>query len=124
MLKTCAAWLDEPPVPTPVVRLLARFDIYLLGYQNRDLAVPWQYAKRINAGGGILHTTLLVDGRAAGTWKSKRKKDQLDVVVEPFNNLAPEVHVGLEAEVTDLARFLEVKATLHVMTSLTRFHPV
>ncbi len=109
MLKTCAAWLDEPPAHAPIVRLLPRFDTYLLGYQNRDLAVPLQYAKRINAGGGILHPTLLVDGRAAGTWKSKPRKNHLDVIVEPFDHLAPKVHAGLEAEVADLARFLEVK---------------
>src|SRR6266699_6220353 len=42
MLKTCAAWLDELPAPAPIVRLLPRFDIYLLGYQNRDLSVPPQ----------------------------------------------------------------------------------
>jgi len=37
-------------------------------------------------------------------------------VVEPFAQLAPEVHQGLEAEVTDLARFLGMQATLRVMT--------
>jgi uncharacterized protein YcaQ len=116
MLKTRAAWLDEPPTPDQVVCLLPGFDIYLLGYQNRDLAVPRQHAKRLNAGGGILHPRLLVDGRAVGTWKSQRKKNHLDVIVEPFDQLAPEVYPGLEAEVTDLARFLEVQASLHVTT--------
>src|SRR5438105_11239160 len=115
MLKTYAAWLDEAPAHAPIVRLLPGFDIYLLGYQDRDLAVPPRYAKRVNAGGGILHPTLLVDGRAVGTWKSKQKKEHLDVIVEPFDHLAPQVHAGLEAEVTDLARFLGVQATLHVM---------
>ena len=115
MLKKCAAWLDEAPAHAPTVRLLPRFDTYLLGYQNRDLAVPLQYAKRINAGGGILHPTLLVDGRAAGTWKSKAQKNYQDVIVEPFDFLAPGVHAGLEAEVVDLARFLGVKTMLFVM---------
>jgi len=112
MLKTRAAWLDEPPATPPIVRLLPRFDIYWLGYQDRDLIVSRQYAKRINAGGGILHPALLVDGRAAGTWKSKRQKNRLDVLVEPFEQLAPGVQPGLEAEVADLARFLEVQARL------------
>lgn len=116
MLKTRAAWLDELPVPAPIVRLLPRFDIYLLGYQNRDLSVPSPHTKRINAGGGLLHPTMVVDGRAVGTWESKRQKNHLDVMVEPFDQLAPEVHSELEDEVTDLARFLGVKATLHVMT--------
>ncbi|HEX9132537.1 MAG TPA: winged helix DNA-binding domain-containing protein [Ktedonobacteraceae bacterium] len=112
MLKTRAAWLDELPTHAPIVRLLPRFDIYLLGYRNRDLAVPPQYAKRINAGGGIVHPTLLADGRVLGTWKSKRLKNHLDVLVEPFDQLAPAVYAGLEAEVADLARYLGVKATL------------
>ncbi len=116
MLKTRAAWLDEPPIPARVVCLLPGFDIYLLGYQNRDLAVPRQHAKRINAGGGILHPVLLVDGRAVGIWKIERKKNHMDVIVEPFDQLAPAVYPGLEVEVTDLARFLEVQASLHVTT--------
>jgi hypothetical protein len=107
MLKSRVAWLDEPLPIEPVVCLLPAFDIYLLGYQKRDLAVPSQYAKRVNAGGGMLHPTLLVDGLAAGTWKSERRKDQLVVNVEPFEQFGPEVYSGLEAEVADLARFLE-----------------
>jgi hypothetical protein len=114
MLKTCTAWLDEPLMADRVICLLPGFDIYLLGYQKRDLAVPRQHAKRINAGGGILHPALLVDGRVVGTWKNLRKKNHLDVIVEPFDQLAPEVYPGLEAEVADLARFLEVGVSLQV----------
>lgn len=117
MIKTQAMWLDEQPTPTPIVHLLPRFDIYLLGYQKRDLAVPSQYAKRINAGGGIVHPTVLEDGRTIGTWKSKREKNQLVVVVEPFEQLAPHIYGGLEAEVGDMARFLGVNASFQVMTS-------
>ena len=115
MLKTQSAWLDEPPPPAPVVRLLPRYDVYLLGYQNRDLAVPRQYAKRINAGGGIVHPALLVDGQVVGTWKSQRQKNHLDVRIEPFSSLAPEVQAGLEAEVADIGRFLGVQAKLQMM---------
>ena len=112
MLKAQAAWLDEPPAPASIVRLLPGFDIYLLGYQNRDLAVPSQHAKRINAGGGMIHPVLLVDGRVVGTWKSKRQKNRLEVVVEPFDQLAIRVQQGLQAEITDFARFLGVPASL------------
>ena len=89
----------------------------MLCYQKRDLAVQPQYAKRINAGGGIIHPTVLVDGRVVGMWKSKREKNHLLVVVEPFDELVSELNEGLEAEVTDLARFLGMPTTLHVLTS-------
>jgi hypothetical protein len=114
MLKSRAKWLDEPLFMDQVVCLLPAFDIYLLGYQKRDLVVPSQFAKRINAGGGMLQPTLLVNGRAVGTWKSGRRKSQLAVIVEPFEKLAPEVYAGLEAEIGDLARFLEVPIEMQV----------
>jgi hypothetical protein len=114
MLKSHAAWLDDAGTPGPIVRLLPRFDVYLLGYQDRDLAVPPQYAKRINAGGGILHPTVLVDGRAVGTWNSHKKKGELAVRVEPFEQLTHQVVRGLETEVADLARFQGVGASLEI----------
>jgi DNA glycosylase AlkZ-like len=106
MLKTQAARLGELPAPISIVRLLPRFDIYLLGYQRRDLAVLTQYTKRINAGGGIVHPTVLVDGRIVGTWKSKRGKNHIVVMVETFGQLATEIEERLEADVEDMARFL------------------
>lgn len=115
ILRTCASWLDESPADAPVVRLLPAFDTYLLGYKKRDLLVPPQHARRVNAGGGLLNPTLLVNGRVVGTWKSKRQKNRLDVMLEPFDILSPEVQPGLQAEVTDVGRFLKVETTLQVM---------
>ena len=114
LLKQHASRLDEPAAAVPNVRLLPRFDVYLLGYQTRDLAVPPQYAKRINAGGGIVHPTVLVDGRTVATWKSNRKGNKLQVVVAPFDSLVPRSVPGLQVEVTDLGRFLEVQASLEI----------
>jgi hypothetical protein len=58
------AWLDEAPA-APAVRLLPAFDTYLLGYRQRTLSVAPEVAARVNAGGGIIHPTLAVDGRVA-----------------------------------------------------------
>ena len=116
MLKSQEKPLDELLALTPLVRILPRFDIYLLGYQKRDLAVSPQYAKRINAGGGIVHPTVLVDGQIVGTWKSKREKNHFVVMVEPFEQLVPEIDEGLEAETEDIARFLDVKVRLEETT--------
>jgi hypothetical protein len=115
MLKERLAWLDElriSPPPLPSVRLLPRFDTYLLGYSTRELAVKTQYARRILPGGGILHAALLVDGQALGRWSLKRRRDRLEVKVEPFEDLPPGVEPGLEAEAEDLGRFLNRKSSL------------
>jgi len=114
MLKAQAAWLDATGTPDPIVRLLPRFDVYLLGYHDRDLAVSPRYARRINAGGGILHPTVLVDGRIIGIWKSQQKKGVLVMKVEPFEQLAPLVIKALEVEVADIARFQGMQARLEI----------
>jgi hypothetical protein len=106
MLRSQAAWLDEAWAGGPVVNLLPRFDTYWLGYGRRDLALEPQFARRIFPGGGLLHPALLVDGRAAGTWRIKRRQKHIDVSLEPFETLGPQVQPGLEAEVADLAHFL------------------
>jgi hypothetical protein len=116
MLKTCAAWLDEPQAGTLTVRLLPSYDPYLLGYRNRDLCVPQRYAKRIHPGGGVIRPILLVDGCAAGTWRLKRRSSGFVVVVEPFESLGVEVMRALEDEVRELGRFLEGSASLRVVT--------
>ena len=116
MLKTYEKWLNEPPIPTPVVRLLPSFDTYLLGYKKRDLAVPPPHARRINAGGGLLNPVLLVDGRAMGTWKTKQQKQRLEVILQPFDQLPPDLQPELQAEIADLGRFLGTHAALQVIS--------
>ncbi len=114
MLKTQAALLDAVSAQAPIVRLLPYFDTYLLGYQNRDLAVSPQYGKRVNAGGGMVHPTVLIDGRVLGVWTSKRQKNQLVISVESFEPPVDDVMDGLEAEVADIAHFLGIPAILGV----------
>lgn len=121
MLKAQAGWLDELSAQSrqasqaSLVRLLPRYDTYMLGYRSRGMTVAAQYAKRINAGGGIVHPTLLVGGRVLGIWRSTQRRNSLEVQVEPFETLAPDVQPGLEAEVTDIARFLGVSATVRML---------
>lgn len=114
MLATCAAWLHDLPPCGPVVRLLPSFDTYLLGYRSRDLAVAPEHARRIHPGGGIVHPALLGDGRAVATWSSKRLRNGLDLVVEPFDALNPDVYAGLEAEAEGLACFLGATPTVRL----------
>ena len=86
-----------------------------LAIKKRDLLVPPQHAKRVNAGGGLLNPTLLVNGRVVGTWKSKRQKNCLDVMLEPFDPLSSAVQPALAIEVEDLGRFLKVETTLQLI---------
>jgi len=110
------AWLDDSPPAEPNVRLIPAFDTYLLGYQSRDLAIPPQFERRLNAGGGILHPVALVDGLAVASWRLNRRGARLQLVVEPFEPLLPSVLPGLESEAADLGRFLNQPVELVVGT--------
>jgi hypothetical protein len=115
MLLDQATRLDEPFTGHPIVNLLPGYDPYLLGYRRRDLVLAPEYASRIYPGGGLFHPALLVDGRAKGTWKIKRRRDHVEINVEPFEKLTVEIQRELELEVGDLAHFLGAEARLNVM---------
>jgi Winged helix DNA-binding domain len=107
-----AAWLADPGPDAPLVHLLPGFDVLMLGYRSRSLAVPDEHARAVWTGGGFIKPTLTVDGRAVAAWSSTRRARRLVVAVEPFGELPAALHAGLEAEVADLGRFLEVPASL------------
>jgi hypothetical protein len=100
------------PADGPVVRLLGRFDDYLLGWRGRDLILDPRHAPRIQAGGGWIHPAVVVDGRVAGTWRSRRAGGRLEVAVEPFGRLPAGARPALEAEAADLSRFLGAEVVL------------
>jgi len=106
--------LDALPAQAPTVRLLPAFDTYLLGYRERDLGVPVEYARRVHPGGGIIRPVLMIDGRTAGVWSRKRTRRGIAVIVTPFGDLPPEVMPGLEEEAVDVGRFLGADAELLV----------
>ncbi len=92
-----------------VVRLLPSFDEYLLGWRDRDIAVPAEHRTTVNRGGGWLHPVLLFDGRVVGTWSTERaSRALLRAVVRPFGDLDPTVRAGVLEETRDLSRFLGV----------------
>jgi hypothetical protein len=92
---------DEPfgPAPVPVGRMLGPFDPLLHGWRSRDAILgPHRSLVTMN---GIFKATLLVHGRAAGTWTMPNGEIHLD----PFEPLSPEAAMALESEARDVERF-------------------
>jgi hypothetical protein len=114
LLASRAAWLTDARPEEPLVHLLPGFDVLMLGYRSRSLAVPEQHARAVWTGGGFIKPTLTVDGRAVATWSSTRRARHLEVTVEPFGTLSGRARAGLEAEVADIGRFLRADATLEI----------
>ena len=93
---------DRPPPNRSSVRLLGHFDGYLLGYRDRSLTVDPAHDKQVQAGGGFIMPTVLVDGRAVATWRTTRR----EVELAPFGELTDRAARCVRAETADLARFL------------------
>ena len=101
---------DPPPTaPDPVARLLPGFDAYLLGYADRELAVPPPHTKRVQAGGLRVLPAVAIDGVVVATWRLRRRSRRVEVEVKPFGDLGAGL---LEGEVADIGRFLDLPASL------------
>ena len=105
--------LAAPP-PKPIVRLLPRYDNYLLGYESRAFMVADAYAKRVHPGGGMIRSCVLIDGEARANWKLEKRRAGIRVLVEPFEALEHSILPRLEAEVQSLGRFLNSSAELRL----------
>jgi hypothetical protein len=102
-----------------VLRLLPRFDTYLLGYRDRHRILAPELKYKLNSGGGILPATLLLDGRLAGIWSSKPAErgsnPPLLLTIRPFEPLPERWLLLLEQEVTRVGRFLGVETVWEII---------
>ena len=114
-LTAVPATLERPLPDAPVVRLIGPWDHYVLGWnKGRETTVPSGFEREVHPGAGYLRPTALADGLAFGTWKLERGKGSATVAVKPFGKLPRGARPGLEAEVADLGRWLDVDAELRV----------
>ncbi len=122
MAAAAAAIADTLPAPDHALRALGPFDPYLLGYAKRDLGVPAELAKAVNAGGGMIRACVLLDGRLVGTWDRKRRAQGLSVTVTAFEPLSDAALHQLDAEFTEMGRFLEtdINWSLNLAPTATR----
>ncbi len=95
--------LAQPPGQ---LRVVGPFDPYLLGYAKRELGVPDVLLKRVNAGGGMIRSCVLIDGGLVGTWDRKRRARGFSVTVSSFVALSGDALAQLESEFAEIGRFL------------------
>jgi hypothetical protein len=91
----------HPPVAeVPAPRLLGAFDPVLLGWTSRDSILgPHTHLVTLN---GIFRPFAMVKGRAAAKWKLERGK----VAIEPLGRVTKAAMTSLEADATDVERFM------------------
>ena len=100
----------EPGGTSGVARLLGAFDAYLLGYKDREPAVPPPHTKAVSGSANLrVSPSAAVDGVVLGTWRMDKRAGGLEIKVEPFEELDTSVFA---AEVEDIGRFLGRPARL------------
>ena len=94
------------------VLLLPPFDEYLVGYSDRGAVLDPAFAKQVNAGGGMIKPTVVVDGRIEGVWKQSRTRDRIMIAVEPFRDLTDREIEGLQRAARAYGGFHDCEAEL------------
>ena len=101
---------SKPGATSGVARLLGAFDAYLLGYKDREPAVPAPHTKMVSGGANLrVAASAAVDGVVLGIWRMDKRAGALEIKVEPFEEFDTSVFAG---EVADIGRFLGRPARL------------
>jgi len=87
-------------------RLLPAFDEYLVGYTDRGALLDPVRARQVNAGGGLLGPTVVLDTRIGGVWKRRLAGKAVAVEVRLFHAPGPGDGRALEAAAGEYAQFL------------------
>jgi hypothetical protein len=96
-------------VPAPP-RLLPEFDSLLLAHKDRTRVITDERRKSLTTRNLRVKATFLVDGFAAGSWSTARKRDTATLTLAPFERLPRADADRLAAEAEALLRFAEPDA--------------
>jgi hypothetical protein len=105
------AGIEPVSAGEPHVRLLPNFDPYVLFYAPRERLVPAQQRDRVFRKSAWISPVVLVNGLVTGIWEPKRKRDRMELTVEPFDRFTPAVRRALAEEVDAIGTFSGLPAT-------------
>jgi hypothetical protein len=108
------------PQPEGSVRLLSEYDVYVMGFRERDQLVPDEARRQVAAHGrgkyegpaGVRF--LMIDGIAAGLWERKKRARRIELQVMPSRKLTRAERAGIDAEAERIGVFLGLEPVLTV----------
>jgi hypothetical protein len=108
----------EPVEPRGSVRLLPEYDVYVMGFREREHLVPPEVRAQVAAHGkgryeGPAGTPfLVVDGLCAGIWSRKKTAKRIELTVEPARRLTRAERAALGDEAERLGTFFGLEPAL------------
>jgi hypothetical protein len=108
-----------PPVD-PSLRLLPEYDVYVMGFRERDILIPEDVREQIAAHGRGRYEgpagvrLLVVDGVAAGLWERKKRGKRIELQVTPARRLTRAQRAELDDEVERIGAFTDLEPVLAV----------
>lgn len=103
-------WLSSSTTTTdgvrPVAHLLPPFDEYTVAYKDRAAILHPSHTQRPDAAFAILGPTIILDGRAVGTWKRTMKKSTVFIEKSLWTTLRKSEQSALDAAAQRYGEFL------------------
>ena len=108
------------PQAQPSVRLLPEYDVYVMGFRERDQLVPEDVRRQVAAHGrgkyegpaGVRF--VMVDGIAAGLWERKKRGKRIELQVASSRKLTRAERAELDTEAERIGAFLGLEPLLTV----------
>jgi winged helix DNA-binding protein len=90
--------------------LLPPFDEYTVAYKDRSAVIHSTHTRRPDAATAVLGPTVLLDGRAVGTWKRTLKREAVFIETSLWTTLKRAERDALDAAVQRYGEFLGLRA--------------
>jgi hypothetical protein len=100
------------------VRLLPEYDVYVLGFRERDQLIPESVRELIASHsrgryeGPAATRIVLVDGVAAGLWERRKRGRRIELEVRLRHRLGKASRAALEREAERIGAFLGLEPML------------
>jgi hypothetical protein len=108
------------PGVRPSLRLLPEYDVYIMGFREREHLVPQAVREQVAAHsrgryeGPAGVRFLLSDGVAAGLWERKKRGKRVELQVAPTRRLTKAQRAELDAEAERIGKFVGLEPVLTV----------
>ena len=117
------------PAPSPQVRLLPEYDVYVMGFRERDQLIPEPVRELIanhrrgRYEGPAATRIVLVDGVAAGLWERRKRGRRIELEVRLTRRLGKAARAELRREAERIGAFLGLEPVLSGARAEPYFSP-